>query len=612
MVAHFLIRWYRLHQRYWLLLWISRTMPWPVDGGAFPNKVVSVTPKILVTAHQGTNIRFWDASGNAIFLLHNIHLEDWEGPVTAMALCPESRTFAVSTDCGIVSVYKYYPKATVVEPWVYNPQGREKPIVEGVTQEEPKGAVLVAPGWHLAVRCIWPSGILSLQLISGADRLITGDRDGRLSVLDIGPHPTLVFSKVINDIQKISHIRYVEPVQEDGSASIVLLSSSGVLSLDLFRGTVTDPTKPQNPKKEIPPEELLVDCLFSEVIGPRGTPVTVTPKPWHKAESERSIGAVVEGEEEEGKKEDVDEDFVSVGRSSNGGSKAPEPRYIIIGCAKRLVIYSLPSWTLVHERWFTSISTFVWFSIFCLRNNQGADECCLACIDSSACLHIFSLMDLTTILTTGPIDLSDKTSADFDKKVAKLASSTLDGVLFLVSKNSEVIRTAVFPAITETQKVVPELCEGDYNSKIPPRPVPEVAPQGFFGKMFSTAPTKIDVQGCFSQPAILAKPTSPLRGGTTSSSTGVRSSSSSAGVRAQPPPQRGATTSTQAIQGSLADTKETMQEMVLKMSERGDAIAELQQRSEQLNEDSANFAAKVRELRKQQERKNSGFGFFDF
>lgn len=31
--------------------WISRTMPWPIDGGSFPDKVVDVTPKILVTAY---------------------------------------------------------------------------------------------------------------------------------------------------------------------------------------------------------------------------------------------------------------------------------------------------------------------------------------------------------------------------------------------------------------------------------------------------------------------------------------------------------------------------------------------------------------------------------
>jgi hypothetical protein len=143
--------------------WISRTMPWPVEGGGFPNKAVSVTPKVLVTAygiffprrenspsllsfsisppfsppsyflllfpntsrHQGTNIRFWDASGNAIFLLHNIHVEAWEGPVTAMALCPESRTFAASTECGMVLVYKYFTQATDIEPWVrFNVLGR--------------------------------------------------------------------------------------------------------------------------------------------------------------------------------------------------------------------------------------------------------------------------------------------------------------------------------------------------------------------------------------------------------------------------------------------------------------------------------------------------------
>lgn len=63
------------------------------------------------------------------------------------------------------------------------------------------------------------------------------------------------------------------------------------------------------------------------------------------------------------------------------------------------------------------------------------------------------------------------------------------------------------------------------------------------------------------------------------------------------------------------------------MGERGEAIAELQEKTEQLNEASATFAAKVRELRRREERKSmcklscvpvltpfldSAFGFFDF
>jgi hypothetical protein len=40
------------------------------------------------------------------------------------------------------------------------------------------------------------------------------------------------------------------------------------------------------------------------------------------------------------------------------------------------------------------------------------------------------------------------------------------------------------------------------------------------------------------------------------------------------------------------------------MGERGEIINELQERSEQLNNDSANFAAKVRELRKREEKKS--------
>lgn len=42
------------------------------------------------------------------------------------------------------------------------------------------------------------------------------------------------------------------------------------------------------------------------------------------------------------------------------------------------------------------------------------DECCIACIDSSSSLHLYSLLDLGTILTTGPIDLSGITGADFE------------------------------------------------------------------------------------------------------------------------------------------------------------------------------------------------------
>lgn len=79
------------------------------------------------------------------------------------------------------------------------------------------------------------------------------------------------------------------------------------------------------------------------------------------------------------------------------------------------------------------------------------------------------------------------------KKVSKQASATLDGVLFMISKNNEILRTAVFPAITERQPVLPELCANlDYASKVPPRPVQE-EPQGFF-KIFSSTPTKVDVQ----------------------------------------------------------------------------------------------------------------------
>lgn len=40
------------------------------------------------------------------------------------------------------------------------------------------------------------------------------------------------------------------------------------------------------------------------------------------------------------------------------------------------------------------------------------------------------------------------------------------------------------------------------------------------------------------------------------------------------------------------------------MGERGEAIAELQEKTEQLNEASATFAAKVRELRRREERKS--------
>lgn len=43
------------------------------------------------------------------------------------------------------------------------------------------------------------------------------------------------------------------------------------------------------------------------------------------------------------------------------------------------------------------------------------------------------------------------------------------------------------------------------------------------------------------------------------------------------------------------------------MNERGEAINELQEKSQQLNESSAGFAAKARELRKREERKSTSF-----
>lgn len=55
---------------------------------------------------------------------------------------------------------------------MYNPQGREKAVVEG-TPDEKTGPSFRPPGWHLAIKCIWPSGILSLQLLTGIDRQTT-------------------------------------------------------------------------------------------------------------------------------------------------------------------------------------------------------------------------------------------------------------------------------------------------------------------------------------------------------------------------------------------------------------------------------------------------------
>jgi hypothetical protein len=91
----------------------------------------------------------------------------------------------------------------------------------------------------------------------------------------------------------------------EDSGSIVLLSSQGLLELDLFRGTVSDPTvKPTPPgKKEIPGEtpESPRDCIFSEIIGPRGSPISLAPKPWLEAHNERTAGNEEGGEGKEGK-----------------------------------------------------------------------------------------------------------------------------------------------------------------------------------------------------------------------------------------------------------------------------------------------------------------------
>lgn len=115
------------------------------------------------------------------------------------------------------------------------------------------------------------------------------------------------------------------------SSHIFLLSNEGILALDLFRGTVFDPTaQTASSKQSDQAPDPITGCLFSEVISTHGTPLTIPAKKWSEAQEERKdkengIEADTMEEklkqekerEEKRKKQEEEEEFVVVSNNTN-------------------------------------------------------------------------------------------------------------------------------------------------------------------------------------------------------------------------------------------------------------------------------------------------------
>lgn len=114
------------------------------------------------------------------------------------------------------------------------------------------------------------------------------------------------------------------------SSHIFLLSNEGILALDLFRGTVFDPTAQATPSKQSDQApDPMTGCIFSEVISTHGTPLVVPAKKWSEAQEERvdkengiedNMEEKLKREkerEEKRKKQEEEDEFVVVSNNTN-------------------------------------------------------------------------------------------------------------------------------------------------------------------------------------------------------------------------------------------------------------------------------------------------------
>jgi hypothetical protein len=435
--------------------------------------------------------------------------------------------------------------------------------------------------------------ITSVALETGLERIALGDTNGILRLFDTSNNNMVfMFSKSLISLgvvsQSITRMSFCQSIIDGKNVLLLVagLESDGIVTVNLATSVLMQPVLYKQP----------TPLKYFAVINERGKVLKIRPKTWNEESASTNNNNANTNT------------AAPVAMQSSGGPETapkgqPKPKYLIVGRDKHITLYMLPNFEKVSKAELKMDNHYEWVDHFAVKDVDGNDECGIIAFDKNYNLLVYRLLSLEFVNNTKQYNIMTFFGDQRPSKEPLIVSQD-DGSMFIFSNASEVIRTSVFPKITDAKNYQAVFQRSDL--KVPEKPK---VSQSLLKSLFVGGPPVLNFEEMYGA----TTPVKPVLSNS-ANNTNARQIGNSQSDRDQL--MAGATkpvathsdqnlknSRTQSTQKQIGDVHNVMNQNLQALSERGEKLQQLSDKTQDMENASANFLSNVKELVASQQKK---------